>query len=135
MATRKCGNIYFRKYFMTVRKFTNIFVLLLVLMVGSRDTLFLVCFTLKNVRTGRQQAVAAPKCQPSEDEPPIIKGAVCGTYGSSTTARKSRSPSRPEWLRRRQSRPSCMDAVVRGPFARNTTPNSAPYTTESCFVS
>ena len=27
-----------------------------------------------------------------------------------------------------------MDAV-RGPFARNTTPNSAPYTTESCIVS
>ena len=27
-----------------------------------------------------------------------------------------------------------MDAV-RGSFARNTTPNSAPYTTESCFVS
>ena len=45
MATRKCGNIYFRKYFMAVRKFTNIFVLLLTLMVGSRDTLFLVCFT------------------------------------------------------------------------------------------
>ena len=44
MATRKCGNIYFRKYFMAVRKFTNIFVLLLILMVGSRDTLFLVCF-------------------------------------------------------------------------------------------
>ena len=42
MATRKCGNIYFRKYFMAVRKFTNIFVLLLILMVGSRDTLFLV---------------------------------------------------------------------------------------------
>ena len=41
---------------------------------------------------------------------------------------------RPEWLRRRQSRPFCMDAV-RGPFARNTTPNSAPYTTESCVVS
>ena len=57
-----------------------------------------------------------------------------GTYGSSTTNRKSRSPSRSEWLRRTQSRPSCMDAV-RGPFARNTTPNSAPYTTESCFVS
>ena len=57
-----------------------------------------------------------------------------GTYGNSTTNRKSHSPSRPEWLRRRQSRPSCMDAV-RGPFARNTTPNSAPYTTESCFVS
>ena len=45
MATRKCENIYFRKYFMAVRKFTNIFVLLLILMVGSRDTLFLVCFT------------------------------------------------------------------------------------------
>ena len=26
MATRKCGNIYFRKIFMAVRKFTNIFV-------------------------------------------------------------------------------------------------------------
>ena len=25
--------------------------------------------------------------------------------------------------------------AVRGSFARNTTPNSAPYTTESCFVS
>ena len=34
MATRKCGNIYFREYFMAVRKFTNIFVLLLILMVG-----------------------------------------------------------------------------------------------------
>ena len=45
MATRKCGNIYFRKYFMTVRKLTNNFVLLLILMVGSRDTLFLVRFT------------------------------------------------------------------------------------------
>ena len=37
MATSKCGNIYFRKYFMGVRKFTIIFVLLLVLMVGSRS--------------------------------------------------------------------------------------------------
>ena len=45
MATRKCRNIYFRKYFMAVRKFTNIFVLLFILMVGSRHTLFLVCFT------------------------------------------------------------------------------------------
>ena len=35
MATRKCGNIYFRKYVMAVRKFTNIFILL-ILMVGSR---------------------------------------------------------------------------------------------------
>ena len=49
MATRKCGNVYFRKYFMAVRKFTNIFVLLLILMVGSRDTLFLVCFTNKKM--------------------------------------------------------------------------------------
>ena len=46
MATRKCGNIiYSRKYFMAIRKFANIFVLMLILMVGSRDTLFLVCFT------------------------------------------------------------------------------------------
>ena len=51
---------------MAIRKFTNIFVLLLILMVGSRYTLFLVYFTLKNVRTD-------PKCQPSEDELPIIK--------------------------------------------------------------
>ena len=36
MTTRKCGNIYFRKYVMAVRKFTNIVVLLLILMVGSR---------------------------------------------------------------------------------------------------
>ena len=41
----ECGNIFSRKYFMAVRKFTNIFVLRLILMVGSRDTLFLVCFT------------------------------------------------------------------------------------------
>ena len=69
----------------------------------------------------------------SPDEPAHAGCASGGTYGSSTTNRKSRSPSRSEWLRRRQSRPSCMDAV-RGPFARNTPPNSAPYTTESCFV-
>ena len=37
MATSKCGNIYFRKYFMAVRKFTNIFVLLLILMVDPRS--------------------------------------------------------------------------------------------------
>ena len=37
MATRKCGHIYSRKYFMAVKKFTNIFVLLLRLMVGSRS--------------------------------------------------------------------------------------------------
>ena len=38
MAARKCGNIDFRKCFMAVRKFTNIFVLLLILMVGLRST-------------------------------------------------------------------------------------------------
>ena len=37
MATRKCGNMYFRKYFIAVRNFTNIFVLMLILMVGSRS--------------------------------------------------------------------------------------------------
>ena len=37
MAARKCGNIYFRKYFMAVGKFTNMFVLLLILTVGSRS--------------------------------------------------------------------------------------------------
>ena len=45
MAARKCGNIYFRKYFMAARKFTNMVVLLLIFMVGSRDTLFFVRFT------------------------------------------------------------------------------------------
>ena len=70
MATRKCGNIYFRKYFMAVRKFTNIFVLLLILMVGSRDTLFLVCFTYKNVRTDRQWLL--PNVNRQKMNPPII---------------------------------------------------------------
>ena len=37
VATRKSGNIYFRKYVMAVRKFTNIFELLLILTVGSRS--------------------------------------------------------------------------------------------------
>ena len=71
MATRKCGNIYFRKYFMAVRKFTNIFVLLLILMVGSRDTLFLACFTQKNVRTDRQWLLPNVNCQ--KMKPPITK--------------------------------------------------------------
>ena len=70
MATRKCRNIYFRKYFMAVRKFTNIFVLLLILMVGSRDTLFLVCFTLKNVRTDRKWLL--PNVNRQKMSPPII---------------------------------------------------------------
>ena len=59
------------KYLMAVRKFTNIFVLLLILMVGSRDTLFLVCFTKKCTD---RPTVAAPKCQPSEDEPSVELG-------------------------------------------------------------
>ena len=64
MATGKCENIYFRKYFMAVRKFTNIFVLLLILMVGSRPRL------LHIKKCTDRPTVAAPKCQPSEDEPP-----------------------------------------------------------------
>ena len=36
--------------------------------------------------------------------------------------------------KQRQSRPSCTKSV-RGPFARNTTPNSAPYTTGPRLVS
>ena len=55
----------------------------------------------------------------SPDGPAHAGCASGGTYGGFTTNRKSRSPSRPEWLRWRQSRSSCMD-VVRGPFARNT---------------
>ena len=64
MATRKCGNIYFRKYFMAVREFKNMFVLLLILMVGSRSILRLL--HIKNATD--RPTVAAPKCQPSEDE-------------------------------------------------------------------
>ena len=45
MGDQKVRKYLFPEYFMAVRKFTNIFVLLLILMVGSRDTLFLVCFT------------------------------------------------------------------------------------------
>ena len=71
MASRKCGNIYFRKYFMAVRRFTNIFVLLLILMIGSRDTLFLVYFTYKNVRTDRQSLL--PNVNRQKMSPPIIK--------------------------------------------------------------
>ena len=67
MATRKCGNIYFRKYFMAVRKFTIVFVLLLI---GSRDTLFLVCFTWKNVRTNRQWLL--PNVNRQKMSPPIM---------------------------------------------------------------
>ena len=71
MATRKCGNIYFRKYFIAVRKFTNIFVLLLILMVGSRDTLFLICFTLKSVRTDLQWLL--PNVNRQKMSPPTMK--------------------------------------------------------------
>ena len=69
MATRKCGNIYFRKYFMVVRKFTNIFVLLLILMVDSR-ILYIIPRLLHIKKATDRPTVAAPKCQPSEDEPP-----------------------------------------------------------------
>ena len=55
---------------MAVRKFTNIFVLLFILMVGSRHTLFLVCFTLKNVRTDRQWLL--PNVNRQKMNPPII---------------------------------------------------------------
>ena len=68
MATRKCGNIYFRKYFMAVRKLTNIVVLLLMLMVGSRSIHYS-SFASHKKATDRP-TVAASKCQPSEDEPP-----------------------------------------------------------------
>ena len=69
MATRKCGNIYFRKSFMAVRKFTNIFVLLLILMVGS-CSIHCSSFASHKKSYGPTDSVAAPKCQPLEDEPP-----------------------------------------------------------------
>ena len=65
MATRKCGNIYFRKYFMAVRKFTNIFVLLLILMVGS----YIIPRLLHIKKCTDRPTVATSKCQPSQDEP------------------------------------------------------------------
>ena len=51
MATRKCANIYFRKYFMAVKKFTNIIIskyFCTSVNINGRlrwYTLFLVCFT------------------------------------------------------------------------------------------
>ena len=68
MVTRKCGNIYFRKYFMAVRKFPNIFVFLLILMVGSRRIHYS-SFASHKKATDRP-TVTAPKCQPSEEKPP-----------------------------------------------------------------
>ena len=69
MATRKCGDIYFRKYFMAVRKFTNSFVLPLILMVDSR--IFYIIPRLLHIKKCTDRpTVAAPKCQSSEDEPP-----------------------------------------------------------------
>ena len=67
MATRKCGNMYFRKYFIAVRNFTNICVLMLILMVGSRSIHYS-SFASHKKATDRP-TVAAPKCQLSEDEP------------------------------------------------------------------
>ena len=63
MATRKFGNIYFRKYFMAVRKFTNIFVLLLILMV----VVVVVFFTLTD------QASTIPS---------ITRGCQSGTWSA-----------------------------------------------------
>ena len=68
MATRKCGNIYFRNYCMAVRKFTNIFVLLVILM--KVHVIHYSSFASHKKMYGSAAVVAAPKCQPSEDEPP-----------------------------------------------------------------
>ena len=68
MATRKCGNIYFRKYFMAVRKFTNIFCTSVNINGGFTGYIIPRLLHIKKC-TGRP-TVAAPKCQPSEDEPP-----------------------------------------------------------------
>ena len=68
MAARKYGNICLREYFMAVRNVTNIFVLLLILMVGSRSIHYS-SFASHKKATNRP-TVAAPKCQPSEDKPP-----------------------------------------------------------------
>ena len=51
---------------MVVRKFTNIFVLLLILMVGS----YIIPRLLHIKKCTHRPTVAASKCQPSEDEPP-----------------------------------------------------------------
>ena len=53
---------------MAVRKFTNIFVLLLILMVGSRK-LYIILRLLHIKKATDGPTVASPKCQPSEDEP------------------------------------------------------------------
>ena len=72
MATRKCGNIYFRKYFMAVRKFTNIFVLLLILMVGSLSIHYSSFAShKKKLRTDRQWLLLNVNGQ--KMNPPIIK--------------------------------------------------------------
>ena len=69
MATRKCGNIYFRKYFMVVRKFTNIFVLLLILIVGSRNTHY-TSFASQKKATDQP---TLPNVNRQKMSPPIIK--------------------------------------------------------------
>ena len=63
------GDQKVRKYFMAVRKFTNIFVLLLILKVGSR-ILYIIPRLLHIKKATDRPTVAAPKCQPLEDEPP-----------------------------------------------------------------
>ena len=54
---------------MAVRKFTNTFVLLLILMEDSR-ILYIIPRLLHIKKATDRPTVAAPKCQPSEDEPP-----------------------------------------------------------------
>ena len=65
---QKVRKYLFPEIFMAVRKFTNIFVLLLILMVGSRNIHYS-SFASHKKATDRP-TVAAPKWQPSEDEPP-----------------------------------------------------------------
>ena len=73
MATREYGNIYFRKYYVRqeVHKYFCT-VLLLILIVDSRDTLFLVCFTYKNVRTDHQWLLPN-NVNRQKISPPILK--------------------------------------------------------------
>ena len=72
MATRKCGNIYFRKYFMAVRKFINIFVLLLILMVDSRSIHYSRLLHIKKA-TDRPTEWLLPNVNRQKVSPPIIK--------------------------------------------------------------
>ena len=65
---QKVRKYLFPEYFMAVRKSTNIFVLLLILMVGSH-ILYIIPRLIHIKKVTDRPTVAAPKCQPSEDEP------------------------------------------------------------------